>query len=129
MATGTSVVGSWQNYVHWNNLFVMKGEIFTFKADGTWTYTFGGGRWIQIEGMMFLNFDSTPKLVYAGNVTPDTIAGIMGILSANGSQGTFYMIRQGSQPAALQASSPTTAKAAPKLDIQISPPQRGQVDQ
>jgi len=50
----------------------------TFNADGSWTYVNGGGRWIQVEGMYFFNFTNAAGLVYAANVTTDTVSGILG---------------------------------------------------
>ncbi|HKO09253.1 MAG TPA: hypothetical protein VJ487_16210 [Alphaproteobacteria bacterium] len=70
--------------------------MWTFKADGSWTYEFGGGRWIQVEGLVAWNFTSPAGLIYTGNVTRNAIDGIMGYAVSGTSPGTgsFYAVRQ-----------------------------------
>jgi hypothetical protein len=78
--------------------------VWTFNADGSWTYEFGGGRWIQVEGMVAWNFKADTNeppmvaeyLVYTANVTRNALDGIMGYPMAGASPGTgcFYAVRQ-----------------------------------
>src|SRR5690242_16865544 len=104
MGTGTSIVGLWNVVmVDWGGGGTpVKASPFTFNANGTWTYQFGGGKWIQLEGMAFWNFDNAPGLVYTANVTIDALVGIMGYATANPSKGCFYLLRN-APPAALMA--------------------------
>jgi hypothetical protein len=90
--------------------------VWTFKADGTWSYEFGGGRWIQVEGLVAWNFKADTEeapivaasLVYTANVTRNALDGIMGYPVAGASPGTgcFYAVRQeaGAPAAALVSS-------------------------
>ena len=79
MATGSSIVGTWNIFVDWGcGGSAVAASPFTFNADGSWTYAFGGGRWIQVEGMCFFNFSNAAGLVYAANVSKDAVLGIMG---------------------------------------------------
>jgi hypothetical protein len=107
MSTATSIVGTWTGFVAWgcsgppvSNL----STVWTFHADGTWTYEFGGGRWIQVEGLVAWNFKAdkgeppivAEDLVYTANVTRNALDGIMGYPVAGSSPGTgcFYAVRQ-----------------------------------
>ena len=56
----------------------MAANTFTINANGSWTYPFGGGQWIQVEGMCYLNFSNAAGLVYTANVHRDVLSGIMG---------------------------------------------------
>jgi hypothetical protein len=75
--------------VAWNTKLVVPPPIplWSFKADGTWNYAFGGGRWVQVEGLVFWNFTNAAGLVYAANVTRNALDGIQGYLNAGGSTG------------------------------------------
>ena len=89
MPTGSSIVGTWNIFVDWgdtgNPVFA---NSMTFNPDGSWTYQFGGGRWVQVEGMYFFNFSNAAGLVYTANVTRDTVSGIMGYAVAGSSPGS-----------------------------------------
>jgi len=89
----------------------------TFNADGSWTYVNGGGRWIQVEGMYFFNFTNAAGLVYAANVTTDTVSGILGyaVAGSNPDSGVWWGTRPGAPHAALAAA------AMPEHDILTSP--------
>jgi len=73
--------------------------VWTFNANGSWTYELGGGRWIQVEGLVAWNFtdnDEPAGLIYTANVTRNGLAGIMGYANAGTTPGTgsFYAVRQ-----------------------------------
>ena len=70
-----------------------------------WTYVNGGGRWIQVEGMYFFNFTNAAGLVYAANVTTDTVSGILGyaVAGSNPGSGVWWGTRPGAPHAALAA--------------------------
>ena len=103
MATSaTSIVGTWQTFIAWGDSgspVSSSNTVFTFNSDGSWTYQFGGGRWIQVEGLVAWNFTNAAGLMYTANVTRNALDGIMGY-ATTGSSGTgaFYAVRQ--QPAA-----------------------------
>lgn len=119
MSDATSVVGTWTGYVAWGNAgppVTGPSTIWTFNADGSWTYLFGGGRWIQVEGLVFWNFTGTAGLVYTGNVTRNAVVGIMGYAINPGAfSGAFYMTRQ------YPATAAATALAADKHDYALGP--------
>ena len=106
MSTATSVVGTWQGYVAWGCSGPPVSDsstVWTFKSDGTWSYAFGGGRWIQVEGLVAWNFSADTgeplakaSLVYTANVTRNALDGIMGYPVAGSSPGTgcFYAVRE-----------------------------------
>lgn len=113
MATATSVVGTWTGYVAWGCSGPPVSDsstVWTFNADGTWTYEFGGGRWIQVEGLVAWNFSAdigepqaAASLIYTANVTRNALDGIMGYPVAGSSPGTgcFYAVRhEGAAPKA-----------------------------
>jgi hypothetical protein len=79
--------------------------VWTFNANGSWTYEFGGGRWIQVEGLVAWNFTDNNEpagLIYTANVTRNGIDGIMGYANAGATPGTgsFYAVRQAAGAAA-----------------------------
>lgn len=114
MATGTSIVGTWNAYVDWGcDGSPVFASVFTFNADGSWTYQYGGGRWIQVEGMCFFNFTSPAGLVYTANVTRNAMVGIMGYATTSPSSGCWYATRTGAPSAALAADVQSSAKAKP----------------
>lgn len=79
--TGSSIVGTWNTFVDWGVTGnPVTANPLTFNANGSWTYAFGGGRWIQVEGMYFFNFSqaNAAGLVYVANVHRDALSGIMG---------------------------------------------------
>src|SRR5271170_5657588 len=102
MPNATSIVGTWSGFVAWGDSgppVSNSSTLWTFKADGSWTYEFGGGRWIQVEGLATWNFtdnDEPAGLIYSGNVTRNAIDGIMGYANAGATPGTgsFYAVRQ-----------------------------------
>lgn len=116
-----SVVGTWPVVaVDWGcSGSVLKASAFTFKSDGTWTYAFGGGRWIQVGGSVFWNFTNAPGLVYTASVNVDAMSGVMGYASAppNPGSGCFYALRAPS-PA---PPAPGVTEAAAVADPAVSP--------
>jgi hypothetical protein len=85
----SSIVGTWNTSVDWGDTgSPIVPNPLTFNADGSWTYIFGGGRWIQMEGMYFFNFSNAAGLVYATNTTRDTVSGIMGYAVAGPNPGS-----------------------------------------
>jgi hypothetical protein len=119
----SSIVGTWNTFVDWGDTgHAITAYPFTFNADGTWSYTFGGGRWVQQEGMAFLTFTNAAGLVYAANVTADTLAGIMGYASAppNPGAGAWWATRTGA-PHAL-ASERAEESSEAEQDVAVAPP-------
>lgn len=116
MSTATSVVGTWHGFVAWGCSgppVSNASTVWTFKADGTWTYEFGGGRWIQVEGLVAWNFSADKgeplaqaSLIYTANVTRNALDGIMGYPVGGSSPGTgcFYAVRQEGRAAAEEVS-------------------------
>lgn len=106
MSTATSIVGTWNGFVAWGCSgppVSNSSTVWTFHPDGTWTYEFGGGRWIQVEGMAAWNFsadkgepEAAASLIYTANVTRNALDGIMGYPVAGSSPGTgcFYAVRK-----------------------------------
>lgn len=106
MSTATSIVGTWTGYVAWGCSGApvsSSATVWTFNADGSWSYEFGGGRWIQVEGLVAWNFTADKSeplaaryLIYTANVTRNALDGIMGYPVAEASPGTgcFYAVRQ-----------------------------------
>jgi hypothetical protein len=125
MATGTSIVGTWQKIiVDWGcDGSQAAAAAFTFNANGTWTYQFGGGFWIQVEGMAAWNFNNAPGLIYTANVTRNALVGIMGYATAGSSTGCFYALRVAS-PAAVAAAASGAKKADKGDDIVLGPPKK-----
>ncbi len=134
----TSIIGTWNVLVDWGcDGNPVQASPFTFSSDGSWTYQFGGGRWIQVEGLAAWNFNNAPGLIYTANVTRNALVGIMGYAVSGSSPGTgcFYMLRQqGSARAtapSAQASAATPQQggaqaAAPSAqDVAVAPPQGG----
>jgi hypothetical protein len=126
MPTATSIVGTWTGYVTWGDSgppVSNSSTVWTFNADGGWTYAFGGGRWIQVEGLVTWNFtdnDEPAGLIYTANVTRNAIDGIMGYANAGATPGTgsFYAVRH------VAAAAAGTAAAVPEdHDFSKSPPQ------
>jgi hypothetical protein len=115
MSNATSIVGTWNGFVAWGCSgppINSSATVWTFNADGTWTYTFGGGRWIQVEGLVAWNFSADAgepgaqaSLVYTANVTRNALDGIMGypVAGANPGTGCFYAVRQEAGAAAAAA--------------------------
>jgi hypothetical protein len=89
MTIASSIVGTWNTFVDWGDTGApIVANPLTFNANGTWTYVFGGGHWIQMEGMYFFNFTNAAGLVYAANTTKDTVSGIMGYAVSGSSPGS-----------------------------------------
>jgi hypothetical protein len=65
---------------------------------GTWTYQSGGGRWLQEAGVVVWNFTNASGLVYTANTQANSMTGIMGYLTPNGLQGSFYALRAAPPP-------------------------------
>lgn len=125
--TATSIVGTWQASVDWGDSgspVTTSSLVFTFKSDGSWTYAFGGGRWIQVEGLVAWNFTNAAGLIYTANVTRNALDGIMGYATAGSSPGTgaFYAVRQ--QPAAAAAAAEEKAAVPGDHDLATGPPQK-----
>lgn len=109
MSTATSIAGTWNGFVAWGDSGPPVSDastVWTFNANGTWTYEFGGGRWIQVEGLVTWNFNNAPGLIYTANVTRNAIDGIMGYAAAgpNPGTGSFYAVRETARPAAAAVS-------------------------
>jgi hypothetical protein len=120
MATGSSVVGTWNSFVDWGSTGKPIVALpLTFNADGSWSYPFGGGRWVQIEGMYFFNFDNAAGLVYTANVTLDTVSGIMGyaVNGSNPGNGVWW----GTRPGAPHAEREEQVAAHARTDMLTSP--------
>lgn len=119
MATGSSIVGTWNTFVDWGcdgNPIV--ANPLTFNADGSWTYRFGGGRWVQVEGMWFFDFTNAPGLVYTANVTLNAVVGIMGYPSGSIGAGCWW----GTRPNAPHALAETLeALEKSEADILVGP--------
>jgi hypothetical protein len=121
MATGSSIVGVWNAFVDFGDTgsATAVGPL-TFNADGSWTYNFGGGRWIQVEGMYFFNFSNAPGLIYTANTTRDTVSGIMGyaLAGSNPPPGVWW----GTRPGAPHVTAEQAAAAAePESDLLLGP--------
>src|SRR5215469_9805734 len=106
MSTATSIVGTWNGFVAWGDSsppVSNASTVWTFNADGSWAYEFGGGRWFQVEGLVAWNFTNAAGLICTANVTRNGIDGVMGYATAGGSPGTgsFYAVRQQAGAAAL----------------------------
>ncbi|UWZ83837.1 hypothetical protein [Occallatibacter riparius] len=99
MAAATNIVGTWDGHVAWGDSGPGVSNAttqWTFNPDGTWTYQFGGGRWIQVEGLVAWNFNKYPTLIYTANVTRNALDGIMGYAAAGSNPGTgsFFAVRK-----------------------------------
>jgi M6 family metalloprotease-like protein len=90
-----SIAGTWAVVeVDWGPTgSVVKAGPFTFNADGSWSYQYGGGRWVQVGGMAAWNFTNAAGLIYTANVNNDAMSGVMGYAKANGIKGCFYALR------------------------------------
>ncbi len=90
-----TIAGTWAAVeVDWGpSGSVVKASPFTFNADGTWSYQYGGGRWVQVGGLALWNFNNAPGLIYTANVNNDAMSGSMGYATANGAKGCFYALR------------------------------------
>jgi M6 family metalloprotease-like protein len=112
----TSVVGTWNVVgVAWGSGSVQKAGPFTFNANGTWSYAFGGGRWLQVGDMVFWNFTNAAGLVYTANCQTQAMSGIMGYLNAGGMNGTFYALRTAPAPSPVSNGD----AAAPAIDMGV----------
>ena len=93
---GRSLIGTWGGMVDWEPFdnYVSAGT-WTFKNDGTWSYAYGGGRWIQIGEIAIWTFSNAPGLVYTGTVDANGIKGVMGYTTAppNPGKGRFTATR------------------------------------
>jgi hypothetical protein len=127
MSTATSIVGTWNGFVAWGDSGQPIGNsstVWTFNADGSWTYEFGGGRWIQVEGLVTWNFtdnDEPAGLIYSANVTRNALDGIMGYANGKATPGTgsFYALRE-----AQGAAAPAAVVAARGHDLSKRPHMR-----
>ena len=124
MATGSSIVGTWNTFVDWGCTgHPITANPLTFNADGSWTYAFGGGRWIQVEGMYFFNFSNAAGLVYTANVTKNAVVGIMGYAVSGSSPGAGCW--WGTRPGAPHALAAERA-AEEQQDAMLGSPQKPQ---
>jgi M6 family metalloprotease-like protein len=104
----SSVVGTWAVVaVDWGCTgSVLKAGPFTFNADGSWTYSFGGGRWIQVGGIVAWNFTNAAGLIYAANISANAMSGIMGYATSGSTlKGCFYALRSPSPAASAEIAS------------------------
>lgn len=96
---GKSLIGAWAGMVDWEPFgnYVAAG-VWTFKNDGTWSYRFGGGRWIQIGDTAIWTFSNAAGLVYTCTVTANALEGVMGYTTAppNPGKGRFRATRAAS---------------------------------
>jgi hypothetical protein len=96
---GKSLIGTWGGMVDWEPFdnHVAAGA-WTFKNDGTWSYAYGGGRWIQIGDTAIWTFSNAPGLVYTCTVSADGLKGVMGYTTAppNPGKGRFFATRAAS---------------------------------
>jgi len=96
---GKSLVGTWGGMVDWEPFgnYVAAGA-WTFKNDGTWSYAYGGGRWIQIGDTAIWTFSNAPGLVYTCTVAAGELNGVMGYTSPppNPGKGRFTAKRAAS---------------------------------
>lgn len=95
-AEADSIVGTWHSVcVDWGcggNTFEVGP--FTFCANGSWSYQYGGGKWFQVGSMVAWNFDNAPELIYTANVTVNAMNGIIGYPVAGFAfKGCFYAVR------------------------------------
>jgi M6 family metalloprotease-like protein len=117
-----SIVGTWNVIaVDWGcQGSVLRAAPFTFNSNGTWTYAFGGGNWIQVGGMAAWNFSNAAGLIYTANVSIDAMVGIMGYATGGSSStGCFYALRNPSP-----APAPGEEAATPE-DIATGPAPSG----
>src|ERR1044071_7881614 len=129
MATGTSIVGNWTVFVDWGcSSQPADSGSATFKSDGTWSYAYGGGRWIQVEGMVIWTFTSAAGLSYSGNVTRSAVVGIMGytLPPPNPGSGCFYMVRSTAAAAKGAKKEPSKAAAGRAPDM-LADPQKQEI--
>jgi hypothetical protein len=119
----SSIVGTWNTFVDWGDTgSPIVANPLTFNADGSWTYAFGGGRWVQVEGMYFFNFTNAAGLVYTANVTRDVLAGIMGYATtgSNPGAGVWWGTHPGAPHAAIVAGG-AAAAPHPEHDLMTAP--------
>jgi len=93
---GKSLVGTWGGMVDWKPFDNhVEAGIWTFKNDGTWSYQYGGGRWIQIGETAIWTFSNAPGLVYTCSVGTGRLTGVMGYTTAppNPGTGRFKAVR------------------------------------
>jgi M6 family metalloprotease-like protein len=103
---------------------------FTFNADGTWSYAFGGGRWFQVGDKVTWNFTNAAGLVYSADASASAMSGAMGYLTAGGIKGCFYALRTPTPsatpaPASLEAIASALTSLLPSLqgrDVLTAPP-------
>jgi hypothetical protein len=115
MATGSSIVGTWNTFVDWScGGNPIPAYPLTFNADGSWTYANGGGRWIQVEGMFFFNFTNAAGLIYTANTTRNAVVGIMGYPSGGPGPGCWWGTRPGAPHALAEG-------AEPEADLIVGP--------
>lgn len=110
----TSIVGTWNIVaVDWGCTgSVGNAGPFTFHADGTWTYQFGGGRWLQVGDMATWNFTNAAGLIYAANTNANSMTGVMGYATVHGGTGCFYLLRSSSPAPSGGAGDTATVDAA-----------------
>ena len=92
---GKSLIGTWGGMVDWEpfDSYVAAGT-WTFKNDGTWSYAYGGGRWIQIEDTAIWTFSNAPGLVYTCTVSTSGLKGVMGYTTVSpNTKGRFMATR------------------------------------
>lgn len=96
---GKSLIGTWGGMVDWEPFdnYIAAGA-WTFKNDGTWTYAYGGGRWIQIGDNAIWTFNNASGLIYTCTVTANGLQGVMGYTTAppNPGKGRFTATRAAS---------------------------------
>lgn len=92
-----SIVGQWQLFVDWGNTGNQTSAgLFTFNANGSWTYQYGGGDWIQSGCIVSFNFSNASGLTYSGTINSLCVAGGMSYTGQSGDN-SFYMIPEGTK--------------------------------
>lgn len=93
----SNIIGKWQSFVDWNNTGTpYPAGVFTFKSDGTWSYGFGGGTWVESGSIITFNFDNSPGLFYSGTVNSIAAMGGMGYVDGSGDN-SFYLLPEGTK--------------------------------
>ncbi|MGD8401881.1 MAG: hypothetical protein PVH64_13295 [Bacillota bacterium] len=113
-AEANSIVGTWTGYVDWgcDGSTVSTGP-WIFNADGSWTYSNGGGQWIQVGDMVAWNFNNAAGLIYTANLGRNSMQGIMGYASETRNRtGCFYALPQKKGKSLSEAAPLTTEDAS-----------------
>ncbi|PKV50616.1 hypothetical protein ATE84_2678 [Aquimarina sp. MAR_2010_214] len=99
-----SIVGKWQLFVDWGNSGnpITASEL-TFKSDGTWSYQFGGGTWVQAGSIVTFDFTNASGLMYSGTINSISMGGGMGYTGQSGNN-SFYCTPSGTKHISIEKS-------------------------